>query len=158
MSTFEFQGEERFSTNRQTLWQFLSDLHNVPRYTPNLQNVQFPSDDKMTAKLTPGFSFAKGTFDLAIEVKERQTPHTAKMLVTARGMGCRAIIEGTARLSEDSTAPAATLLQWNATATLEGLMGLVSKGLIEGASKKILSDAFDAMRREMGLSPASTTA
>src|SRR5947207_1161912 len=93
MSSFQFQGEERFDASRQALWDFLTDLRNMPRCAPNLQHPEFPDPNTLHGKLASGFSFVQGSLDLTVEVKERDEPQAARVLITARGMGSRAVID-----------------------------------------------------------------
>ena len=57
MSTFQFNGEERFDTSIEVLWNFLTDLRNVPRCAPQLKNTEFPDENTLHAKLPSTFSF-----------------------------------------------------------------------------------------------------
>jgi carbon monoxide dehydrogenase subunit G len=68
------------------------------------------------------------------------------MTVTVRGIGCRAIINGTIELPDPNPAPGPTLLRWQAEAQLEGLLAAVSKGLIEGAARKLIAETFQTIR------------
>lgn len=143
-STHQFNGEESFSVPRERLWQFLTDVHNVPRCLPNLKDPQFPSPDSLSGKLASSFSFLHGALDLTILIADRVEPSAAKMTVTVRGVGCRAIINGVIDLPEPGVGP--TQLRWQAQAQLEGLLAAVSKGLIEGAARKLIADTFQTIR------------
>ena len=143
-STHQFNGEETFNIPREKLWEFLTDVHNVPHCLPNLKNPQFPSADSLSGKLASSFSFLHGALDLAIQMMVREKPTAAKMIATVRGVGCRAIINGAIELPEPATGP--TLLRWQAQVQLEGLLSAVSKGLIEGAARKLIYDTFQTIR------------
>jgi len=147
LSSHQFHGDETFGVPRDTLWRFLTDLRNVPSYVPNLQEVQFPAPDTVTGKLVTGFSFLKGTLDLAIQITGRCEPSSAQMTITSRGVGSRAILTGAMELPEVGAGP--TLLRWQVVAQLEGLLGAVSKGLIEGAARKLIADTFQAIRKHL---------
>ncbi len=146
-STLQFQGEEAFDATRETLWRFLADIRNVPQFVPNLRDAQFPAPDTLTGKLASSFSFMHGKLDLTIQITERQEPSGSKMTVTARGVGNRAIITGSIELPEVAAGP--TLLRWQAAVQLEGLLKAVSKGLIEGAARKIIAETFQAVRKKL---------
>jgi carbon monoxide dehydrogenase subunit G len=150
MATFQFHGTENFAVPRQQLWQFLTDLRNVGRCLPNFSDAKFPNPDTLTGKLGSSFTFARGTFDVTIEFRERRPQDSARALVTATGLGCQAVIDSSLRLTE--TGPQETALEWSATVELGGLLSFVSKGLIEGAARKIIADSFDAVRREIARS------
>jgi carbon monoxide dehydrogenase subunit G len=146
MATFQFQGEESFDEPRPKVWRFLTDLRNIEKCSPQLQEVKYPRDGAMTAKLVPDFSFARGALDLIVEVKEKSEPDSARVVVTARGMGSSAEID--VRLSLEMSNDK-TLLHWSADAKLGGLLSAVSKGLVEGAAKKVITETFEKVRNEL---------
>jgi carbon monoxide dehydrogenase subunit G len=159
MSTFQFQGEERFDAPRAVVWEFLTDLRNVSRCAPNLQDVQFPAPDTLTAKLVPDLSFVKGALDLKMELKERESPQSARLVITARGMGSEAVVDAAMQLTETARPKPSkgkeTSLQWKAQASLSGLLSAIGKGLAEGAAKQVIADVFGAIRRELAASPSA---
>jgi carbon monoxide dehydrogenase subunit G len=146
MATFQFRGEESFDQPRAKVWRFLTDLRNIQKCSPQLQEVKYPRDGAMTAKLVPDFSFARGALDLVVEMKEKSEPDSAHVVVTARGMGSSAAIDVRLALSGSELA---TQLRWSAEAKLGGLLSAVSKGLIEGAAKKLIAETFEKVRNEL---------
>jgi carbon monoxide dehydrogenase subunit G len=144
--TFQFQGEELFDHPQPKVWRFLTDLRNIQKCSPQLQEVKYPRDGAMTAKLVPEFSFARGALDLTVELKEKAEPDTARVALTARGMGSNAEIEvGLSLTGSDNK----TQLRWTADAKLGGLLSAVSKGLVEGAARKVIAETFAKVRNEL---------
>jgi carbon monoxide dehydrogenase subunit G len=142
----QFHGEERFEVSRERLWSFLTDLRNVPACVSKLERVEFPAPDTLAGKLASSFSFLRGSLDMTIQITERAFPRS-RMTVACRGMGARATIAGTIEVPE-LPEPGA-LLKWQALAELDGLLGAVSKGLIEGAARKVIADTFESVRRQL---------
>ena len=146
-TTHQFNGQEPFDAPREKIWEVLTDVHNVPQLLPNLKDAQFPSADLLSGKLASSFSFLHGELNLAIQITDRERPTAAKMTVTVRGIGCRAVIHGSIDLPPSPTGPA--LLRWQAEAQLEGLLAAISKGLIEGAARSLVASTFEKIRTLM---------
>jgi len=144
--TFQFQGEESFDHPQAKVWRFLTDLRNIEKCSPQLQDVKYPRDGTLTAKLVPDFSFARGALDLVVEVKEKSEADSARVVVTARGMGSSAEIDVRLALAASG---GKTQLDWHADAKLGGLLSAVSKGLVEGAAKKVIAETFEKVRNEL---------
>jgi len=145
-ASHHFDGQETFDIPRERLWEFLTDIRSVPRCLTNLEAPQFPSPDSLTGKLDSKFSFLHGKLDIAIQITDRQKPVSTKIIVTVRGIGCRALIHGSIELAGPDPAPGPTSLRWQADARLEGLLSAVSKGLIEGAARKLIAETFQTIR------------
>jgi len=83
--------------------------------------------------------------EITVQFLEPLAEPTAKLSIAAPGVGTKIFIDASMELAEEAGG-AATLLKWEANSRFEGLLSAVSRGLIEGAARKIIADVFQAIR------------
>src|SRR5205085_2507237 len=95
----------------------------------------------------PGFSFARGTLEVTMEILERQKLESARFRLTSKGVGTSSVVESTLKLTADGTG---TKVGWTAEVTqLGGLLKMVPAGLIRGAAHKVIEDVWDGIATKL---------
>jgi carbon monoxide dehydrogenase subunit G len=146
-----FVGERTFSTSIDELWPRLSDAAFLARCVPDATLKDEPQRDRAQYSVRPGFSFARGSLDVTLEVLERQAPEAARFRLTSKGIGSSSVVETALKLMADA---AGTKVSWSAEVTqLGGLLKLVPAGLIRGAAQKVIEDVWDGISRKLADSP-----
>jgi len=147
----QLQGEEQFPVSQSELWARISDLQFVSRCIPGLDRVTECSDDVLQCRDRPGLAFLKATLKITIEVLDRQPPRAARMRVSSQGIGTKSEVETAFALSQAGSGDQSeTALHWTAEVTrTEGLLKQVSRPLMEAAARKVIADAWAAVRNEL---------
>jgi carbon monoxide dehydrogenase subunit G len=84
---------------------------------------------------------------MVFDVLETNRPSSARMRVKGKGIGASVTIETSIRLSPETDG---TRLEWSSQVTeLGGLIKAVSRSLIEGAARKIVSDSWVTFRKHL---------
>ena len=145
----QFSGEERFSTRLPELWQKLTDASFLARHLPGVQKVELAEPKKAVCRVRPGFSFLSAPMKMTVEIfDEREEPsHSARMRVRGEAIAASLSIETTVELEETSDG---TNLVWRGDVTqMSGLLKTISRGLLEGAARKVIADGWANIRGEL---------
>ncbi len=149
----KFSGEEEFAMQPAELWRKLIDVPFVARHLPGVKAVELSEPRRAVCKVRPGFSFLSAPLKLTVEiVDEREAvderpSHTARMQVRGEGIAASLMVE--TKLELFGT-PNGTKLIWIGEVTqMSGLLKTISRGLLEGAAKKVIADGWANIRREL---------
>src|SRR5437763_15836689 len=129
-----FEGERTFAMPLDELWPKLSDAAFLARCVPDATIKGEPQHDRAEYTVRPGFSFARGTLDVTMEILERRAPEAARFRLTSKGVGSSSVVESALTLAPQGSG---TRVTWTAQVTqLGGLLKMVPSGLIRGAARK----------------------
>ncbi len=141
----QFQGERTFPIPIDQLWPKLSDAAFLARCVPDATLKGEPTHDRATYTVHPGFSFARGSMDVTMEILERREPEAVRFRLSSKAIGSSNTVETALRLVPEG---AATRVAWTAEITqLGGLLKLVPTGLIRGAASKVIDDVWDGIAK-----------
>ena len=129
------------------LWNFISTPESIAQCLPGVEEYKVLEGKRVEAKTKIGIGFIKGTFKVNSRVTEEDpVNHRAKFLVDGSGVTsafrteiqivCNPHLEGTE-------------LSWIADATVSGPLGSVAKGLLDGASQKIVNQTLDCITQKV---------
>jgi len=134
----------------EKLWNFISNPESMAQCLPGVEEYKVHEGKRVEAKTKIGVGFIKGTFKVNSRVAEEDpTNHRAKLLVDGSGVtsAFKAEIEVTC-----NPHPEGTELSWIADATVSGPLGSVAKGLLDGASQKIVTQTLDCVAQKVSQS------
>jgi uncharacterized protein len=142
-----FEGERSFAMPPAELWPKLSDAAFLARCVPDASPRGEPEHDRAQYTVRPGFSFARGTLDVTMEILERREPETVRFRLTSKGIGSSSVVESALTLVPQD---AGTKVSWHAEVTqLGGLLKMVPAGLIRGAAQKVIDDVWDGIAKQI---------
>ncbi len=143
-----FEGERRFAQPVVELWPKLSDAAFLARSVPDAILRGEPTHDRAEYTVHPGFSFARGSMDVTMEIIERHEPDLVRFRLTSKGVGTSNTVETALALISDGTR---TRAHWIAQITqLGGLLKLVPSGLIRGAAQQVIEDVWNGIAKALG--------
>jgi carbon monoxide dehydrogenase subunit G len=142
-----FEGERTFAMPVAEIWPKLSDAAFLAGCVPDATIVGEPQHDRAQYTVHPGFSFARSSLDVTMEILERHEPDAARFRLTSKGIGSSSVVETALKLTADG---AGTKVHWTAEVTqLGGLLKLVPSGLIRGAAQKVIEDVWDGIVKRL---------
>ena len=142
-----FAGERTFALPPAELWPKLSDAAFLARCVPDATLKGEPEHDRARYTVRPGFSFARGTLDVTMEILERREPETVRFRLASKGIGSSSVVESALTLMPQD---AGAKVRWNAEVTqLGGLLKMVPAGLIRGAAQKVIDDVWDGIAKQL---------
>jgi carbon monoxide dehydrogenase subunit G len=152
MSSLRFEGERDFPQQPPAaLFARLSDARFLVQCIPDVEKVTAEAADSASLVLRPGFSFVRGTLDVALSVVDVVSPTAARVVLLSKGIGSSADVEATLALSEHD---GGTRVHWTAEIKkLGGLLKLIPGGLVRGAAEKVINDAWASVAAKLTQQP-----
>jgi len=142
-----FEGERTFAMPVAELWPKLSDAAFLARCVPDATLKGDPSHDQAQYIVHPGFSFARGTLEVTMEILDRHEPESARFRLTSKGVGTSSVVESILKLTAEGQG---TKVSWTAEVTQLGcLLKMVPAGLIRGAAHKVIEDVWDGIAKKL---------
>jgi uncharacterized protein len=143
----QFDGERTFAMPLADVWPKLSDAAFLARCVPDATLKDEPERDHAQYTVRPGFSFARGTLDVNMEILERRAPEAVRFRLTSKGIGSSSVVESALNLT---AAGEETKVAWTAEIVqLGGLLKMVPAGLIRGAAQKVIEDVWDGIAKRL---------
>src|SRR3954470_22237621 len=90
-----FEGDRDFPLPPAELFARLSDARFLVQCIPDVETVREQSAEAAALVLRPGFSFVRGTLDVALSVVDVAAPASARVLLLSKGIGSSADVEAT---------------------------------------------------------------
>src|SRR5438552_594729 len=129
-----FEGERWFAMALDEIWPKLSDAAFLAGCVPDATVQGEAQHDRAQYTVRPGFSFARGTLDVTMEILERHEPEAVRFRLTSKGIGSSSVVESALKIAADGVG---TKVSWTAEVMqLGGLLKMVPAGLIRGAAQK----------------------
>src|SRR5262245_35298152 len=143
----QIKGEEPFDQAPEILWASLSRPDFLCQCFPGLDRVLRCDDRSAAVIVRPGFSFVRGTLEVAFEFAEAEKPRFARVLIHIKGIGSSAELESTFHLTVVTTG---TTIAWTMNSLqIGGLLKAVSQGLIQAAAQKVAADTWMEIRTKI---------
>jgi hypothetical protein len=143
----QLQGKLTLPSDREKVWDFVSDPSKVVQCVPGLQTYTVGENKRITATVRVSIGFIRGTFQTNTRiVKEDRESHTAVLELSGSGAGSGfnavvnisiAAVDGQSELS------------WDARANISGPLGSLARPLVEGNIKKLVTELFDCVKGKL---------
>jgi carbon monoxide dehydrogenase subunit G len=147
-----FEGDRDFTQAPDDLFARLSDARFLVECIPDVETVKSQEADRAVVVLRPGFSFVRGTLELALEVVDAVAPQSARVLLHSKGIGSSSEVEASLNLSARD---GGTRLHWVVEIkSLGGLLKLVPSGLIRGGADKVINDTWARVDQKLQTPPS----
>ena len=144
----EFGGEETFAAAPDRVFAVLTDLDALAASIPDLVSADRPDANTLRCVVKPGFSFLRGTLNLAITMADVDPPRSAAMTVAAQGIGVSMQVRSSVEVEPAGTG---SRLRWSATLErMTGLLSSVSPGLVKAAADQTIRHAWRQVRNRLG--------
>jgi carbon monoxide dehydrogenase subunit G len=143
-------GYEHFDAPVETVFDQITNLEFTAKTVPGLERVEKLEPTHLECRVRPPFSFLTGGMQMVFDVLESNRPSSARMRVKGKGIGATVTIETAIRLSPEMDG---TRLEWSSQVTeMGGLIKAVSRSLIEGAARRIVTDSWVMFRDHLARS------
>ena len=140
-------GEEQFDRSPDDLWPVLTKPEFLCQCFPGVDRTVRADDRSAAVIVRPGFSFIRGTLEVAFEFVESHPPSTATVKIHIKGIGSSAELETRLQLLPTE---GGTRVSWTSEAReLGGLLKAVSHGLLQAAAQKVAGDTWTAIGKQL---------
>lgn len=162
----DLTGEYRIAAPRAVVWKALNDPEILRVAIPGCESLEKVSDTEMTAKVAIKIGPVSAKFAGKVTLSDLDPPKGYRITGEGQG-GAAGFARGTAQvtLEEDG---GATVLRYNADASVGGKMAQIGSRLVQGAAQKMANEFFgrfselvansDAARTEMPADMPATSA
>jgi len=142
-----FEGKAVVKAPVNKVWTFISTPESIAQCLPGVEEYKILEGKRTEARVKMGVGFIKGTFKVNSRVLEEDFGNRrAKLLV--EGSGVSSAFKAEIQINCDPH-PEGTELGWIAEATVSGPLGSVAKGLIEGASQKVVNQTLECVAKKV---------
>lgn len=142
-----FEGKGLVKAPVEKVWNFISTPESIAQCLPGVEEYKVLDGKRTQARVKMGVGFIKGTFKVNSRVlEENPVNRQAKLLID--GSGAASAFKAEIQIGCNPH-PEGTELSWVAEATVSGPLGSVAKGLIEGASQKIVNQTLECVTRRV---------
>ncbi len=139
-------GTVTINAPRQTVWEFLTDPHQVSQCAPGIESVEVLTPGKtFRAVASVGFGAVKARFAGDAEWLELEAPARARMKAHGNAPGSAADVMSEMLLVE--TGPGTTELRWSADVSVVGQLASLAARLMTSVSQKLVGMFFDCVRQ-----------
>ncbi len=125
----------------------LNDPAVLVRVIPGCQRLEQTGLDTYRATVLAGVAAIKGTFDGEVRLSNRDEPHT--FTLHASGAGVPGTVSAVTVVNLSPAEDGATLVRYDADATIGGPIGGVGQRMISGVARKTAAEMFAAVEREL---------
>jgi hypothetical protein len=140
------QGEYRIAASRAAVWSALNDPEVLRACIPGCEELRKLSDTEIDARINAALGPVRSVFATRIQITEIDAP--AGYTLTGEGKGAAGFGKGSAKveLTEDA---GATVLRYSADLRLGGKLAQVGSRLLEGATRQLADQFFDAFAKRL---------
>lgn len=140
------QGEYRLNAPRAAVWQALNDPEVLRACIPGCEQITKKSDTEIEARINAALGPVRAAFATRIELQDLNPP--VSYTIVGEGKAAAGFGKGTAKvdLTEDG---AVTVLRYTADMKLGGKLAQVGSRLLEGATRQLADQFFDAFAKRL---------
>jgi len=145
-----FEGKAVVEAPVDKVWNFISSPESIAQCLPGVEEYKVLEGKRTEARVKIGVGFIKGTFKVNSRVLE-EDPQNRRAKLLVDGSGVTSAFKAEIQISCNPH-PEGSELGWVAEATVSGPLGSVAKGLIEGASQKVVNQTLECVTRKVSQS------
>lgn len=140
------QGEYRIAAPREAVWAALNDPEVLKACIPGCEELTKVSDTEIDARVSAVLGPVRSTFATRIQLSDIQPP--VSYTISGEGKAAAGFGKGSAKveLTEDG---AVTVLRYSADLRLGGKLAQVGSRLLEGATRQLADQFFDAFAKRL---------
>ena len=140
------QGEYRIAAPREAVWAALNDPEVLKACIPGCEELNKLSDTEIDARVSAALGPVRSTFATRIQLSDIQPP--VSYTISGEGKAAAGFGKGSAKvdLTEDG---AVTVLRYSADLRLGGKLAQVGSRLLEGATRQLADQFFDAFAKRL---------
>jgi carbon monoxide dehydrogenase subunit G len=143
----QLSGEEQFDRPPAEVWPSLSSPQFLCECFPGVDRIVRADDRSAALIVRPGFSFIRGTLEVAFEFVAMEPAIRGCVDVHLKGIGSSGRFDARFDLEPD---PAGSRVRWSVSVNqLGGLLKAVSQGLLQAAAQKVAAETWAAVRRRL---------
>lgn len=142
----KIEGGYTFSAPRAAVWDALQDPRMLAATLPGVRRLEVVGPDRYALDAMLGVGAVRGSFDGTFEIVDKDEPQACVLRGSARGAPGSVQTTARVRLHERD---GATVLEYDADATVAGSIAGVGQRMLAAAAKRTASEFFGAVERAL---------
>ncbi|MDT3428409.1 carbon monoxide dehydrogenase subunit G [Paenibacillus forsythiae] len=143
----EVQGEVKVKAGKEAVWKALNDPDVLKKATPGCNSITETETDTYKADITIGIAAVRGSYEAEIKILDKDEPENYRLVMKANSPA--GFIEGDARVELQSESDSVTIIKYDGTAQVGGLIAGVGQRILSGIGKMIVKDFFKKLAKEV---------
>lgn len=141
----QLEGEVDINAPRETVWEFLTDPHQVSKCAPGLDSLEVLEEDKrFQAIVSVGFGSMKARFTAEVEWLELEPPSRAKM--KAHGVAPGSTADAVSEMVLSESEGGGTALTWTADVSIQGTIASLASRLMGSMTQRLTGEFFNCVK------------
>lgn len=147
----KIEGKYRLPGSPEAVWQRLNDPSILVKSLPGVEKLEADGPDRYSAKIQYKMGAVSGVFAGAVELLDKNPPHSMRLKTSARGGPGFITADGRLDLvAKDQE----TEVQYAGDLQLGGLIASIGSRMMEGAAKKSIDEFFQAIAASLNHPPS----
>jgi len=146
-------GSATVAAPRERVYEALRDPAVLARTIPGCRSLDAVGPDAYRMTISAGVAAIRGTYEGSVALSDPAPPES--FTLRAQGQGAPGTVDATVRVMLSEADGEGTRVEYDADATVGGMVGGVGQRLLAGAARKTATEFFAAVARDLtGLAPA----
>lgn len=140
-------GSATVAAPRERVYAALRDPAVLARTIPGCQTLEPVGPDAYRLTISAGVAAIRGTYSGSVALSDPEPP--SSFVLRAQGQGAPGTVDVTVRVLLSEDGGTATRVEYDADATVGGMVGGVGQRLLAGAARKTATEFFEALARDL---------
>jgi hypothetical protein len=142
-----WNGEEQIAAGKDVVWAFINDPSKIASCLPDVQATTILDAHSFDATVGVAVGPVRGKFNFKIVLEP--DPGGSHMDLKINGGGLGSVVDLVAGADLTATAPNATTLRWQGTASVRGPVATVGGRVLEAQSHRVISATFENVKNRL---------
>lgn len=140
-------GSATVAAPRERVYAALRDPAVLARTIPGCQGLEAVGPDAYRLTISAGVAAIRGTYSGSVALSDPEPP--SSFVLRAQGQGAPGTVDATVRVLLSEDGGTGTRVEYDADATVGGMVGGVGQRLLAGAARKTATEFFEAVARDL---------
>jgi uncharacterized protein len=143
----QYTGQERITTDADTVWTFVNDPDKVGHCLPELVEMTVHDPTHLDAVVRVGIGPVRGKFKFKFELQPDDAARRMNMKISGGGFGSALdLTAGADIVGVDATS---TLLNWSGEAVMRGPIAAIGGRVLDAQAQKLIAQTFANVRDKL---------
>ena len=141
------EGSVELSAPPAEVWKLLLDPDTLAAVVPGCEALTQESEDRFTAEVVIGVAGIKGVYSADIELRDKQEPHSVRLV--GKASGALGFGQGEGRVTLDAVGDGRTRLTYSYRANVGGKVAAVGQRMLGTVTKLLIGQFFRGFDRRL---------
>lgn len=144
-----WDGEERISAPKATVWAFINDPAKIAGCLPGVESTSITGPNTFDAVVRVALGPVKGRFNFKVSLVPRPADDHMDLKVTGGGLG--SVVDLVAGADLASNGDDATALTWHGDASVRGPAATVGGRVLDAQAHRVIQATFENVKKALSV-------